>query len=473
MAGALGVLGALAGAFLALPGPTASPPSAGTPEPPPGPASAPSPSPPPRLRLELGRVRALGVEAPGRPRTFRDAARAVRGVLAGLYELGFVDPGAWAHGRFPGLERFFAGPAREGARRDLRRLTLGPSARFLPAVEPRRARVDVSFLLGRGGRPASAVASVRFEGTAVAVDGDERLVRHRGDYTLRKGPGGWRIVAYDVRGRVPGPREARRSRRRFSPGLPGGPLFVLVVGTDARPGWSVERSRADSIHLVGVDPSRGRASIVGIPRDAFVEIPGAGAQRINAATAIGGPQLLVRTVEALTGIRIDAYLLTGFDGFRRLVDAVGGIEVDVPYAMHDPFSRASFRPGRTRMSGREALAFSRNRHDAPGGDVGRSLNQGRLMLAALREFRADLRRDPLTLLRWAVAAARLLRTDLSLREVLDLLLAAPTIDPARVRVTVVSGTGTTVGGASVIRLGGAAEAVFRDLRGDGVLDGGG
>lgn len=416
-------------------------------------------------------MRALGVEGRARPRGLRAPARAVRGVLTGLYELGFVDPEAWAGGRFPGLERFFAGPAREEARRDLGRLTLGPAARFLVAVEPRRARLDVSFLLDRRRRPASAVASVRFEGTALAESGAEHLVRHRGDYTLRKGPGGWRIVAYDVRGRVPGPRQARRPLGRFSPGLRGGPLFVLVIGTDARPGWSVERSRADSIHIVGVNPSRGRASIVGIPRDAVVGIPGAGAQRINAATVIGGPQLLVRTVEALTGIRIDAYLLTGFDGFRRLVDAVGGIEVDVPYAMQDPFSRAHFRPGRTRMSGREALAFSRNRHDAPGGDVGRSLNQGRLMLAALREFRADLRRDPRTLLRWAVAAARFLRTDLSLREALDLLLAASTIDPVRVRVRVVSGTGTTVGGASVIRLGGEAQAVFRDLRADAVLGG--
>ncbi|HXF71593.1 MAG TPA: LCP family protein [Actinomycetota bacterium] len=465
IAAAAGILAILAGAFLLIPGP----------QPPPSPSTGPSPSPPPpagpRVRFELGRVRGLGPLDGVRPRQLRRPARAVARLVAGLYELGFVDPSAWAGGRFPGIERFFVGPAREEARRDLARLTLGRAVRHLSAVEPRRARLRVSFLVDRRGRPLSAVASARFAATGLAEDGTEVPVRHQGDYTLRKTPRGWRIVAYDVRARVPGDRQARRPRAGSWPALRGGPLFVLVIGTDARPGWSIERSRADSIHIVGVNPAQRRASIVGIPRDSLVQIPGAGLGRINAATTIGGPELLVRTVEALTGIRIDAWVLTGFDGFRRAVDSIGGIQLRIPYAMDDPFSRASFRPGVTRLSGREALAFSRDRHDPPGGAVGRSLNQGRLILAALRGFRADLRRDPRTLLRWALVAARFLRTDLSLREALDLLLAAPTIEPARVRVRVVSGTGTTIGGASVIRLGAEATATFRDLRDDAILDG--
>lgn len=255
------------------------------------------------------------------------------------------------------------------------------------------------------------------------------------------------------------------------PGLPAAdPLFVLVVGSDARPGQAVAGARADSIHIVAVDPRSGRASILGIPRDSWVRIPGAGVGRINAALVAGGPELMVRTVEALTGIRIDAYVLTGFEGFQRIVDAVGGIELAIPYAMNDPFSRAYFRPGRTRLSGREALRFSRNRHDAPGGDLGRSLNQGRLIVAALEELRRDLREDPVTLFRWALAGVRYLRTDLSLGEILQLLLAAPSIDPGRVPNRVVSGTGASVGGASVVLLGEGARAAFLDLR-DGVLDG--
>lgn len=258
----------------------------------------------------------------------------------------------------------------------------------------------------------------------------------------------------------------------FRPGVPSNrPMFVLVIGSDARPRESVTRSRADSLHIIGVNPRKGRAAILGIPRDSYVPIPGAGSQKINAALFHGGPELVVRTVEQLAGIRIDAYLLTGFLGFRRIVTKVGPIEVTVPYAMSDAASGAHFRPGRTRMTGPRALAFARNRHDAPGGDFGRSLNQGRLLVSALRAIREDVRKDPLALFRWTAAGFGHVRTDLSLVETLELLQAAVTIDPSRVANRVVSGGGGFVGGASVVRLGSAAQAAFRDLRQDGLLGG--
>jgi LCP family protein required for cell wall assembly len=400
----------------------------------------------------------------------RDAAREVRDVLARLYTDAFVDPAAWQGGRFARLERFFAGAARERVRDDLARLSLGPGARVLEEVVPTSARLEVTFLLDGAGRPLSAVARMGFEGRGRAA-GLEVRVAHRGRYTLARTGRGWRIVGYEVDGRLPTPGDLRRLRARAWPGLEArDPLFVLVIGSDARPGQAVAGTRADSIHLVAVEPRSGRASILGIPRDSWVTIPGHGAGRINGALVAGGPELMVRTVEALTGIPIDAYVLTGFQGFERMVDAVGGIELSVPYAMSDPYSRAYFRPGRQRLSGREALRFSRNRHDAPGGDLGRSLNQGRLMVAALAELRRDAREDPAALFRWVLAGARNLRTDLSLHAILELLAAAPSIDPSRVRNRVVSGTGATVGGASVIWLGERARSAFRDLR-DGVLDG--
>jgi LCP family protein required for cell wall assembly len=254
----------------------------------------------------------------------------------------------------------------------------------------------------------------------------------------------------------------------FAPGADGR-LFVLAIGSDARPDETVTRARADSLHVIGVNPERGIASILGIPRDSYVPIPGAGTQKINASLFHGGPELTVRTVEALTGIRIDAYVLAGFKDFRRLVTTIGGLEVRIPYPMSDSASGAHFRAGPTRLTGPEALAFARNRHDAPGGDFGRSLNQGSLLVSAVRELRQDFDRDPVTLFRWASSASRYLRTDLSLEEVLDLLLAALTIDPGRVRNRVVSGSGGSAGGASVIHLGSAARAMFRDLRRDAIL----
>lgn len=258
----------------------------------------------------------------------------------------------------------------------------------------------------------------------------------------------------------------------FQPDVPSnGPLFVLAIGSDARPRDSVTRSRADSLHIIGVNPREGRAAILGIPRDSYVPIPGAGADKINASLFHGGPELVVRTVEQLTGIRIDAYLLTGFLDFRRMVTKVGPMEVVVPYPMSDAASGAHFRAGQTRMTGPRALSFSRNRHDAPGGDVGRSLNQGRLLLAALRALREDVGRDPLELFRWTAAGFEHTRTDLTLLEMFELLSAAVSIEPSRVANRVVFGGGGTVGGASVIQLGSAAQAMFRDLRRDGLLGG--
>jgi polyisoprenyl-teichoic acid--peptidoglycan teichoic acid transferase len=256
----------------------------------------------------------------------------------------------------------------------------------------------------------------------------------------------------------------------FSPAAPDR-LFILAIGSDARPGQSVARARADSLHIIGVNPQKRSASILGIPRDAFVPIPGAGTQKINASLFHGGPELTVRTVEQLTGIQMDAYVLAGFEDFRRMVTTLGGLEVRVPYPMSDSFSGANFRAGPTRMTGPEALAFARNRHDAPGGDFGRSLNQGTLILSALRELLQDYEKDPVTLLRWTVAGGRYLITDLTFDRTLDLLLAALAIDPDRVRNRVVSGGGGTVGGASVVHLGSSAQAMFRDLRQDASLGG--
>ena len=280
------------------------------------------------------------------------------------------------------------------------------------------------------------------------------------------------VAAGPSRGQSLPPELARDMGAAFDPGVPSGQkMFLLAIGSDARPGHAATRSLADSLHIIGVNPKTGTASILGIPRDSYVPVPGGGASKINATLFRGGPELTVRTVERLSRIRIDAYLLTGFEGFRRMVTEIGGLDVRVPYPMSDASSGARFRAGPTRFDGPEALAFSRNRHDAPGGDFGRSLNQGSVLVAALRELHEDARRDPLTLYRWMAAGFQNLQTDLALGEMFDLAMAALSIDPSRVRNRVVSGGGGTVGGQSVVRLGAEAQRLFRDLARDGMLGG--
>jgi LCP family protein required for cell wall assembly len=413
-----------------------------------------------------------GPDGPIRRRALQDPAREVRDSLERLYSIAFVDPSGWDGGRFPDLARSFAGDARETVRGDLGALTLGPAARVVEAVRPERARVEVRFLADASKRLVAAFAQVAFEATAFAGDA-ELPIEQSGAYTLRRVDGDWRVVAYDVRGRIPKARDVRTEVRaaESSPDVPANDLlFVLVIGSDARPGQQVARTRADSLHIVGINPKLDRASIVGIPRDSYVPIPGHGTDKINASLVRGGPELVVDTVERLAGVKIDAYVLTGFDGFTRIVDSIDGIQVNVPYLMREP-GMPTMRPGRMQLDGRHALAFGRNRHDAPGGDFGRSLNQGRLLTAALRELQHDARQDPASTIEWAVAAARHIDTDLTFAESLDMLLAARSIDAGRVRNEVVSGSGRMIGGMSVVILGQRARAVFRDLAADAVLRG--
>ena len=257
----------------------------------------------------------------------------------------------------------------------------------------------------------------------------------------------------------------------FVPALQGRrPLFILVLGSDVRPSGSrVAGQRADSIHILGVDRARRRATLLGFPRDSLVYIPGFGTRKINDALNFGGPDLMVRTVERLTSIRIDFWAMTTFPSFVRLVDGLGGLTVNVPYDMHDPYSGADFRAGPRKLSGRQALAFARNRHDTPDGDFSRSQNQGRLLLAALAKLRVEFGHDPTALLRWVSVGWHNVRTNLEVPTLLNLGMAAAQIPASNVTNLVVPGRGGSAGGASVVFLSPSARSVFADLRRDGFV----
>ena len=249
-------------------------------------------------------------------------------------------------------------------------------------------------------------------------------------------------------------------------------LFVLAIGSDARPGVCepVERCLADSIHLIGINPRKGGASILGFPRDSYVPIPGVGTQKINNTLFNGGPELVVQTVEELVGVDIDSYFLTSFAGLRHMVNSVGGIEVEIPYAMNDPSSGAVFEAGPQELDGKQTLAFARNRKSTPNGDFSRSENQGLVMLGALEQLRKDVRRDPFSLFTWIVSGMEHIQTDLSAVELFQLSMAALTVNPNKVVNRVTPGGIGTAGGASIVTLGGEADAMFADIADDGLLE---
>jgi LCP family protein required for cell wall assembly len=248
------------------------------------------------------------------------------------------------------------------------------------------------------------------------------------------------------------------------------PIFILVIGSDARPIQEVVSQRADAIHILAVNPAAGKATIVGIPRDAYVTIPDHGTNKINAALALGGPDLVVRTVEELTGITMDYWAITGFDGFRAMVDQVDGLVVDVPFALNDASAQAFFEPGVQRLDGDNALALARDRHDLPAGDFGRSENQGLLMISALAQLRKEFTQNPSRMLDWIGAFTRNAQTTVPLDELMNLAFTGTAIIHKRVVNIVLPGGSGNAGTLSVVQLDQVAlQVISTDLADDGLL----
>jgi LCP family protein required for cell wall assembly len=171
----------------------------------------------------------------------------------------------------------------------------------------------------------------------------------------------------------------------------------LLVGSDSRQGLTVEQQQAlatggetgngrtDTILVVHVPAleSDSSTTMVSVPRDSYVPIPGYGRDKINAAFAMGGAPLLAQTVEQATGLRIDHYAEIGFGGFAGLVDALGGVTVCPTAPINDPLAGIDLPAGCQKLDGRDALGFVRSRA-TPRADLDRMIDQRRFMAALLR-----------------------------------------------------------------------------------------
>jgi LCP family protein required for cell wall assembly len=166
----------------------------------------------------------------------------------------------------------------------------------------------------------------------------------------------------------------------------------LIVGSDSREGLTGERRRelgtgdaagrrADTMMLLHIPRGTGPPTLVSLPRDSYVPIPGRGWNKLNAAYAFGGPKLLARTVEQVTDVRIDHYMEVGFDGFASVVDAVGGVRICVKEPIRDPNAALRLKAGCQLLDSKQALGYVRTRASARG-DLDRVERQ-REFLAAL------------------------------------------------------------------------------------------
>ena len=227
-------------------------------------------------------------------------------------------------------------------------------------------------------------------------------------------------------------------------------IWILAVGSDARPGEDMSRVRGDALQLVGINTESGAATSIGIPRDSYVPIPGRGSDRVNAALYYGGPQLLGQTVGNMIGIRPDYVFITRFPFFEDMVDDIGGITVRNPRPFSDSnLKPAGFKSGRIKLDGYGAMAFARIRKTLPGGDFDRSANQQRVLRGIQGAIRA--RSDqPGFMERGVLTVLEHMRTNVSPGELFRIAHAVAQVDPGKISGCVVQGGIGNVGGASVV-----------------------
>ena len=248
-------------------------------------------------------------------------------------------------------------------------------------------------------------------------------------------------------------------------------MWILALGSDARPGQPVLRSRGDAIQLVGLNAETGHATIIGIPRDSYVDIPGHGSDKINAAMVYGGPQLMAQAVAGMVGLEPHYVFTTSFRGMNRMITAVGGVRVYSPYAWSIP-SVANVRVGLNNLNGGEAMAFARMRHALPGGDFDRSRDQGYLLTGTLRRVKA-ITQDPGTLERLLVSFLHHTDVDLPPAELYRLARAVLQVQPDKVQMCAVRGSTGYVGAASVVHPDiGQARSLIARARADARVEGG-
>jgi LCP family protein required for cell wall assembly len=262
------------------------------------------------------------------------------------------------------------------------------------------------------------------------------------------------------------------------------PLFLLVLGSDARPGQNQLRLRADSIHVIALAPGANGGTIVGFPRDSYIsrntilegnetaglprgDLPD-GSIKWTSLMSGRGPEIMLGTARALTGLPIEGYIATGFLGFTDLIAAIGGIDITLETSVSTGKIKTFFPQGQQFLDAERTLLLARIRKTVPGGDFRRSLNQGLIILAAMATLQARGIDGTPALLRILIENTF---TDLSTTDLLRFAVAGLVVDPANLDNLVAPGRVSAINGRSVVILNetGVAE-ISADLLPDGLLD---
>jgi LCP family protein required for cell wall assembly len=265
---------------------------------------------------------------------------------------------------------------------------------------------------------------------------------------------------------------------------PSGPLNILIAGIDERTGLtrqqqlllhvgrSTGETSTDTLMLVHVPADHRYVEVVSLPRDSWVDIPGHGMGKISAALDIGGPRLMVRTVRQDTGLTINDYIEVNFLGFVKVIDALGGVNVCLPFAVDDRYSGLRMSAGLHHVSGITALEYARDRHSFAASDLARIQDQQRLISSALTEaISSGTLANPVRLERVLSAASAAIKVDRGFN-VVSLADELRGISPSQVTLTTVPLAKvkyvTPSGQPAVLWNGSAASALFTALKNDQV-----
>jgi LCP family protein required for cell wall assembly len=244
-------------------------------------------------------------------------------------------------------------------------------------------------------------------------------------------------------------------------------VTILVVGCDN----SSDKGLADTIIVMVVSPKTGEISALSVPRDSRVEIPGRGVHRINSSHVFGGMPLTIQTVELLVGMPIDKYIEINVPGIVKLVDAIGGVDIDVEKRMnyHDRRGNLNIdlQPGMQHLDGMQAMGYVRFRHDATG-DIGRMERQRHFLRAVITQLShpSNVTRLP----QLSQAFLETVSTDLTSKEILTLKKLMEQAGPDGIRAESLPGVPKMIHGQSMIELDAdqVRQTVDRVLRGQGL-----
>jgi LCP family protein required for cell wall assembly len=202
-----------------------------------------------------------------------------------------------------------------------------------------------------------------------------------------------------------------------------GPVNILVAGVDTRGGLTRRQevqlhvgnaisSNSDTLMLVHIPANHQSIQVVSLPRDSWVNIPGHGMSKINAAYGYGGPQLMVSTVEQATGLTINDYIEVDFLGFVKVINALRGVNICVPFAVDDSYSGLHLSAGRHHVGGITALEFARDRHSFAASDLARITDQQQLLSSMFTEAtQTGVLADPVRLQQFLSSVTAAIKVD--------------------------------------------------------------